>query len=175
MGRAMQRDVQAILDGALGGAIGTAGMSALMLAAGKAGLMGEQPPDKIAGAALDALGIHEPDKRAQAVMASLLHFGFGTGSGILFGVLHRRLPFRVPGALHGMLFACVLWAASYQGWIPGLNIMPPASEDRPDRRRVILLAHLVYGAILGTIVARRQPTADPLAEEEEDPALAAGY
>ncbi len=171
----MQRDLRAIFDGAIGGAIGTVGMSALMLAAGKAGLMGEQPPDKIAGAALDALGVHEPDAKAQDAMATALHFAFGTGSGVLFGVLHRRLPFRVPGALHGMLFAAIIWAASYQGWIPGLDIMPPASEDRPDRRRVMLLVHLVYGAILGIVVARRQPSPEPRAEGEEDPALAAGY
>jgi len=171
----MQRDLRAILDGALGGVVGTAGMSAFMLAAGKAGLMGEQPPDKIARAALDALGVHEPDKKSQDALASLLHLGFGMGCGALFGLLHRRLPFRAPGALHGMLFACVIWAASYQGWIPGLDIMPPASEDRPDRPRVMLLVHLVYGAILGNIVARRQPPPGPLAEGEEDPALAAGY
>ena len=171
----MQRDLKAMLDGALGGAVGTAGMSAYMLAAGRAGLMGEQPPDKIAGAALDALGVHEPDEGAQDAMATVLHFGFGTGSGILFGVLIRRLPFRTPGALHGMLFAALIWATSYQGWIPGLDIMPPASEDRPDRPRVMLLVHLVYGAILGTVVARRRPNPDSLAAGVEDPALAAGY
>jgi hypothetical protein len=153
----MQRDVRAIFDGALGGAVGTVGMSSLMLAAGKAGLMGEHPPDKIAGAALDAAGVHARDEEAQDAAAMLLHFGFGIGSGALFGLLHRRLPFRVPGALHGMLFACIIWATSYQGWIPALGIMPPASEDRPDRPRIMLLAHLIYGALLGTLVERRDP------------------
>lgn len=171
----MQRDLRAIFDGAIGGAIGTAGMSALMLAAGKAGLMGEQPPDKIAGAALDALGVHEPDGKVQDAVATALHFVFGTGAGVLFGVLHRRLPFRAPGALYGMLFAAIIWGTSYQGWIPGLGIMPLASEDRPDRPRVMLLVHLVYGVILGIIVARRQPSPEPRAEGEDDLALAAGY
>ncbi len=171
----MQRDVKAVLDGALGGVVGTAGMSVFMLAAGKAGLMGEQPPDKIAGAALDAVGVHEPDEKTQDAMATVLHFGFGIGCGTLFGVLHRRLPFRVPAALHGVVFALLIWATSYQGWIPGLNIMPPASEDRSDRPRIMLLVHLVYGALLGTVVARRQPAPAPVAEAEEDPALAAGY
>jgi hypothetical protein len=171
----MQRDFRAILDGALGGAIGTAGMSAFMLAAGKAGLMGEQPPEKIAGAALDAVGIREPDEKAQDAIATALHFAFGIGFGAIFGLLHRRLPFRAPGALHGILFATIIWATSYQGWIPGLNIMPPASEDRPDRARVMLLVHLVYGALLGTVVARRSPVPDAVTEGGEDPALAAGY
>ncbi len=151
----MQRDVKAILDGGLGGVVGTIGMSAFMLAAGKAGLMGEHPPDTIAGAALDAVGIHTRDEEDQNALAILLHFGFGIGSGVLFGVLHRRLPFRVPAALHGMVFASIIWVTSYQGWIPALGIMPPASEDRPDRPRVMYLAHLVYGALLGAIVARR--------------------
>ena len=153
----MQRDLRAILDGALGGVVGTAGMSALMLAAGKAGLLGEHPPDKIAGAALDAVGVHEPDEEMQDAVASALHFGFGTGSGTLFGLLHRHLPFRVPGALHGMLFASIIWATSYQGWVPALGIMPPASKDRPARPLVMFIAHLIYGTILGTIVERRTP------------------
>jgi len=151
----MQRDVKAILDGGLGGAVGTVGMSAFMLAAGKAGLMGEHPPDMIAGAALDAVGVQQRDKGTQDALATLLHFGFGIGSGALFGLLHRRLPFRVPAALHGMIFASLIWVTSYQGWIPALGIMPPASADRPDRPRIMLLAHLIYGALLGGIVARR--------------------
>ena len=151
----MQRDLKAIFDGALGGAVGTAGMSAFMLAAGKAGLMGEHPPDTIAGAALDVVGIHAPDEEAQDALAVLLHLGIGIGCGMLFGVVHRRLPFRVPAALHGMVVGSLIWVTSYQGWIPALGIMPPASEDRPDRPRVMLLAHLIYGALLGTIVARR--------------------
>jgi hypothetical protein len=153
----MQRDVQAVLDGALGGALGTAGMSGLMLPAGKAGLMGEHPPDKIAGAALEAVGIHEPDEEAQDAVASVLHLGFGMGCGALFGLLHCRMPFRVHGGLHGMLFATIIWAASYQGWIPALGIMPPASKDRPDRPRVMFVAHLLYGALLGIVVERRSP------------------
>jgi hypothetical protein len=153
----MQRDVKAILDGVLGGAVGTAGMSAVMLAAGKAGLIGEQPPDKIAGAALDAAGVHARDEEEQDAAATLLHFSFGIGCGALFGLLHRRLPFRLPGALHGMLFAVIIWAISYQGWIPALGIMPPASKDYPDRSRVMFVAHLVYGALLGAIVERRPP------------------
>ncbi|MCA1723436.1 MAG: DUF1440 domain-containing protein, partial [Thermomicrobia bacterium] len=100
-------------------------------------------------------GVHAPDEQDQDALATALHFGFGMGSGALFGLLHRRLPFRVPAALHGMFFASLIWVTSYQGWVPALGIMPPASEDRPDRPRVMFLVHLVYGAILGAIVARR--------------------
>lgn len=156
----MQRDVKAILDGGLGGAVGTVGMSALMLAAGKAGLLGEHPPDTIAGAALDVVGIHGQGEEQQDALAILLHFGFGIGTGALFGLLHRRLPFRMNATLHGVIFGSIVWATSYQGWIPALGIMPPASEDRPDRPRVMLVAHWVYGAILGAVLARREDRED---------------
>ena len=157
----MQRDVKAILDGALGGGIATVGMSGLMLAADKAGLMGEQPPDTIAGAALDAAGVHARDEETQDALATLLHFGFGAACGALFALLYRRFLFRLPAPLEGMIFASLVWATSYQGWVPALGIMPPASEDRPDRPRIMLLAHLVYGAVLGQIVARRSPPSAP--------------
>ena len=168
----MQRDARAIMDGALGGVIGTAGMSAFMLAAGKAGLMVEQPPDAIAGAALDAAGVEMRDEEQQDALATLLHFGFGTSCGALFGVLHRRLPFRVPAALHGMVYAFLIWATSYQGWIPALGIMPPASRDHPRRPLTMIIAHFIYGALLGTVVARRNPPPDP---QESRSAEAAGY
>ncbi len=169
----MQRDLRAALDGALGGVVATVGMSAFMLAAGKAGLMGEQPPDKIAGAALDAAGVHARDEEEQDALATLLHFGFGTSCGVLFGVVHRRLPFRFPAAMHGMFYAFLIWMASYQGWIPALGIMPPASRDHPTRPRTMIVAHLIYGALLGTVVARRGPTPGPLPTREgEDTASA---
>lgn len=168
----MQRDVRAITDGALGGVIGTAGMSAFMLAAGRVGLIGEQPPDKIAGAALDAAGVHMREEEEQDALATLLHFGFGISCGAFFGALHRRLPFRVPAALHGMVFAFLVWATSYQGWIPALGIMPPASRDHPRRPLTMILAHLIYGVLLGSVVARRSPPSDP---HETQSAEAAGY
>lgn len=151
----MQRDVKAILDGALSGGIATVGMSAVMVAARKAGLLGEHPPEEIAAASLEAIGVEEQDESTQDILASVLHFGFGIGTGALFALLHRRLPFRVPAAAHGVIFGSLVWAVSYQGWVPALGIMPPASQDRPDRPRVMLFAHWVYGAILGAIVARR--------------------
>lgn len=155
----LQRDLKAILDGAVGGGLGTASMSVVMLAARQLGLMGEQPPEAITAAALDAGGMNERDAETQDVLASLAHFGFGIGMGALFGLLHRRLPFRVNATVHGVIFGSLVWVTAYQGWVPALGIMPPASRDRPDRPQVMLLAHWVYGATLGMTVAQRTPPA----------------
>lgn len=150
----MQRDVRAILDGALGGALGTVTMSAVMLLAGKAGLMGEHPPDLIAGKLLDATGVDARSEAAQDALASVAHLGFGVGSGAVFAVLHRRLRLPIPAELHGVVFGTLVWAVSYRGWVPALGIMPPAEEDQPGRPAAMVLAHWVYGATLGAYVGR---------------------
>ena len=54
-------------------------------------------------------------------------------------------------ALTGVLYATGIWLVSYQGWVPALGIMPPASGDRRGRVVTMLAAHWVYGAALGTL------------------------
>lgn len=152
----MQRNVKAILNGAVGGAIATAAMSALMLTAQRLGLMGKQPPEAITEVALDAGGAHHRDEGTENALASVLHFAFGMGVGALFGLLRRHLPKKVPAAVDGVVFASFIWVSSYEGWVPALGILPPASEDRPGRPQSMYLAHIVYGAVLGGFVGSRE-------------------
>jgi len=151
----MQRDLKALVDGAIGGGVGTAVMSLVMLGARRAGLMGEHPPEKITARMLDAVGLHRRDAETQDALAVAGHFAFGIAAGALFAVQRRRLRPPIPSVLHGALFATLVWAVSYKGWVPGLEIMPPPERDRPDRPLVMLVAHWVYGAVLGAIVGRR--------------------
>lgn len=150
----MQRDLKAALDGALAGGIATLAMSLVMLASEKVGGMDRHPPDEIAGAALDAVGLPDASEKETDALAMALHLAFGIGMGGLFGLLHRRLRPPVPPALHGLIFGSLVWAVSYKGWVPALRIMPPPERDLPGRPETMLLAHWVYGGILGTMVGR---------------------
>lgn len=150
----MQRDLEAMLDGAIGGVAGTATMSAVMLAAGKFGVMGEQPPKRIAEATLEAVGVHHPQDETQVALASFAHVGFGAVTGALFAVLHRRLQLPLSEPLHGMVFATLVWGLTYKGVIPQLGIMPPPERDRPATRPLaMVVAHEVFGATLGAVVS----------------------
>jgi hypothetical protein len=142
-----------VASGAFGGVVGTAIMSLPILAARRAGLMGEAPPRRIARAMLPR-GKARRDDRTQAIATVILHFGFGAGLGALFGVLRRRLRLPVPAPVQGVAYALLVWLTSYQGWIPALGLLPPASRDRPDRPAVMILAHVIYGAILGAVAGR---------------------
>ena len=150
----MQHDIQAILDGAVGGSVATLGMSMVMLASEQAGFIQRQPPDEIAEAALDAAGVSDATEKETDTVAIALHLAFGAGMGSLFALLHRRLRLPISPILHGIVFGSLVWAVSYKGWIPALGIMPPPERDEPGRPETMLFAHWVYGGILGALVGR---------------------
>ena len=147
----MQGDMRAIIRGAVAGATATAAMSVAMALAQKAGLLGRMPPKRITTAALHAIGLH-PSEPALAAATVAAHFGFGASVGALFGWARHRLP-GPPPVLAGAAFGTAVWAASYQGWVPSLGIMPPPRRDRPGRPTSMLVAHWVYGATLGAVTA----------------------
>ena len=147
-----------LLRGSLAGTVATLPMSAVMLLAGRLGLMGRQPPKKITEASLEAADAPVPDEPTRNVLASIAHFGFGAAAGALFAVLHRRLRLPGPAAGHGMAYGLAVWAASYKGWVPALGILPPPEHDRPGRVRTLILSHLVFGAALAALDARLRPS-----------------
>ena len=111
--------------------------------------VGEQPPDAIVQAAAHAAGTAPTEREADAA-ASALHVAFGAGVGGAYALLPRVGP---PG-LRGVATALVVYAVSYQGWIPALGILPRATDDHPGRPAVMVAAHVVYGAVLGQVEDR---------------------
>ena len=122
-------------------------MSAVMLAFREQ--MGEQPPDAIATSAAHAVGA-EPTEDQADVLASISHVAFGAVSGAGYALLPRYGP----PALRGVVTGLAIWVSAYQGWVPALGILPPATRDKPGRPEVMIAAHVVYGAVLGTVEER---------------------
>ena len=139
----------ALLRGAAAGSIATGVMSAGMLAAGRAGLMGRQPPEAIVRRAGQLAG-SEPQGRTADALASLMHLAFGAGAGAAYALLP---PPERPVA-RGIAVGLAIYAVSYAGWVPALQALPPADEDRPDRQASMAAAHVVFGAVLGALDAR---------------------
>ena len=144
-----------VLLGATAGALATVAMSAVMVAAKRAGVTGELPPEQITRSAIAASSVEPLDDLTEAAIAVVTHIGFGATAGALFGLLTARTvaargSFAI-AAFTGMIYATGIWLVSYQGWVPALGIMPPASRDRPGRVVTMLVAHWVYGAALGVL------------------------
>ncbi len=126
-------------------------MSAAMLAARSAGLSPKLPPAEIAEAAIEDATDRPARPEEQRVVASAAHLGFGAAAGALFGVVRHAAGIRGPvGSVVGALgFASLVYVVSYQGWVPALRIMPPASRDDTGRVATMVVAHWIYGAVLG--------------------------
>lgn len=158
-----------IAGGAAAGVVATAAMSVPMLLAGEMGAMGEQPPKRIVRTVLGLAGEADASEGTQDLAASLAHLAFGAGGGATFAVASRALRLPVPPVVQGMVYGLGVWATSYKGWIPALGALPDADRDRPDRQRTMIVAHVVYGAVLGGLEGwRRRQWADDEDDEDRD-------
>ncbi len=148
----MRHPIHRAAWGAGAGLVAVVPMSGVMFAAQRVGPVGELDPEIITEAGLGAAGV-EASETTRDLLSSLAHLGFGAGMGALYGLVSPRLA-RAP-LLTGALYGLVVCGASYQGWIPALGIAPPLSERGPARRSMQVLAHVVYGAVLGQLADRR--------------------
>lgn len=145
----MPRFVVALLRGAAAGSVATGAMSAPMLVAGRAGLMGQQPPEAIVRRAGQLVGA-EPQGATPDALAALSHVAFGATAGAAYALL----PAPSRPVARGVLASLAIYGVSYAGWIPTLHALPPAQKDRPDRQVTMAVAHVVFGAVLGALDAR---------------------
>jgi len=149
----VRRESAALVDGAVGGGVGTVAMSLVMLGARRGGLMGELPPARLAAALLDAVSLRGGPGWARDALATVSHVGFGA-AGSLFALPRGRLRLPVAPALQGMAYGLAVWLVSYMGWIPAFGLLPVATRAEPGRPVVMVLAHGVYGVVLGALVGR---------------------
>lgn len=140
--------------GAVWGLIATVPMSAVMVVGQRLGWMREQPPKILTEEGLVRTGLLDGKSTADVrVFATANHFAFGAAGGAFYALLRWVAP--IPATVPiGVAFGLGIWAASYRGWIPAMNILP--AEQHPGRRGtlVMIAAHAVYGATLGALSRR---------------------
>ncbi|MDQ3367397.1 MAG: DUF1440 domain-containing protein [Myxococcota bacterium] len=147
--------MQKLEQGVAAGTLATIPMTVVMVAAQHLGLLGKAPPAKITDAILDKANVSAPPSERR-LLTSLAHFGFGAASGALYSLLRPGRPSYGRAAVEGMAFGTAVWGASYAGWLPALGIMPPPTADRKDRQLTMVIAHWVFGAAVGLLVAARR-------------------
>jgi hypothetical protein len=137
---------RAIRGFAAGGAA-TIAMTGEFWAARRVGFIDEMPPHKAIRSV--APEIHEPQL---SVTSAVAHLVIGGGAGALYGVV---VPQRAQGGVTGTLFGLAVWFVGYEAVMPAATDIAPAHQDRRQRAATILVAHVVYGALLGLLVSRR--------------------
>lgn len=144
--------IRRLVAGGVSGFVATVPMTVFMLAADRFGWKGRKGPEVIVRHGLDAVDASRSRGQELAAIAAG-HLGFGTGSGALYGMLAPAAAARHP-VLRGTVFGIALWVVNYQGWVPAAGILPPVPQDLPDRQARLFGAHIVYGAVLGSLRSR---------------------
>ena len=147
-------DVRRAVAGGLAGTAATMAMSAWQAAGQLSGPYGEQPPKRLVRVVAHKLG--RPARRHGPVIwpvTAAVHLGFGAACGAMYAMVLRRST-----VVRGTSFGLLVWAASYAGWIPAMGVLPPPHRDNPRRVWTMLIGHVIYGSVLGALVARRNPS-----------------
>ncbi|HSH38366.1 MAG TPA: DUF6789 family protein [Chthoniobacterales bacterium] len=158
MRREIARDLGA---GAIAGLIATVPMTVAMLLMHRR-LPWQQryalPPREIVASIAEKTGARKHVDNEEERGATLVaHFGYGTATGAVFEPIARELP--VPRVLSGIGYGLAVWAVSYLGLLPALNILKPATKHPAERNVLMISTHVVWGATLGL-------TLDALSEED---------
>ena len=130
--------------GLLAGFVGTAAMT--ISSTLEARLRGRAPSTAPARATAKALGISSfEDSVAQARFNDLSHWGYGTGWGIVRGLLDAAgLPPRAATAAHG----AAVWV-SEQVTLPALDVAPPSVFWPKQEIAIDAFHHAVYALATG--------------------------
>ena len=144
--------------GLVAGLVGTAAMTVSSTV--EARLRQRKPSSAPARATAKVLGITSfEDDIARARFNDLSHWGYGTGWGVVRGLLDAAgLPPRAATAAHG----AAVWGSA-QVALPALDIAPPAIFWAPREIVIDAFHHAVYavatGIVYGLLSNRPTPTA----------------
>lgn len=140
-----------ILAGALAGMVGAIPMGLFMIGFNRVLSPRREPPKQITARVMHRLGLGKTIRRGRAWEPTTwaAHLGYGAAAASLYPLITR--PIKIPLALRGMLFALGIWAASYMGWLPAANILPPANKQPARRNVVMILSHLLWGSLIGIL------------------------
>lgn len=89
------------------------------------------------------------DEKQRTVTALTAHFAYGTGAGAVYGPVSRLVP--LPPVVKGAVYGLLVWAASYMGWLPVMDMPEAATDETAKRNAMMIVAHLVFGSVLGVL------------------------
>lgn len=139
----MNDPFRAVGKGVVAGLAGTAAITASMLLESR--LRHRDPSTAPAQAAEKVLSVEPADEAAEARLANVVHWSYGTLWGVPRGLLAvAGLGGPAAAAAH---FAAV-WGAAL-GTLPALRIAPPPWKRGPGELAIDALHHAVYAAAAG--------------------------
>lgn len=139
--------------GALAGVVATGPMTVVMILLHRRLPRHERyplPPREITMKLARKAGVAgELTQETRSAATLLAHFGYGAVCGAIYATGADRVP--VGAGAKGPLFGLLVWATSYLGLLPGAGILSPATKHPARRNALMIIAHLVWGAVLAVV------------------------
>jgi uncharacterized membrane protein YagU involved in acid resistance len=107
---------------------------------------GGSATEKIADAIAEKVVHHKLPPRQRSLGGTLVHYGFGTLTGAVYGMIAEALP--KAGAGLGLPFGAALWVAADNVAVPASGLSEPPTKQPPSMLVYGLSTHLVYGFAL---------------------------
>jgi uncharacterized membrane protein YagU involved in acid resistance len=139
-----------IVRGSLAGVVATIAMSLPIVVARRLHLVDRQPPEEVTQNVVGVarVPLTGSELRRATVVA---HLAFGSVCGVAFVVAGKRLGRAWQPWLTGPLYGVLIWALTYRSTLPLLRLVRPAEVVGARRDALMLVAHLIYGAVLGRL------------------------
>ncbi len=142
----MLQKQQVLIHGALAGALGAACMTALRMAAHRAGWLEAMVPQAVEVWASEKSGVGSlQDTAGHHVADQLLHLGYGAFAGVVYAGLAGRGG--QANARRALGFGSALWAFGSALLFPALRIARPLWRASPREELINFSAHALYGAV----------------------------
>jgi hypothetical protein len=157
----MRKTQQTLVHGALAGALGAACMTALRMAAHRAGWLDVMVPQAVEVWAREKSGFgRSGDTASHHVADQLLHLGYGAFAGAAYAGLAGR---RRANSTRALGFGTALWAFGSAVLLPALRIARPLWRASPREELVNFTAHSLYGTVTVYLLDEfeRQRTTQP--------------
>lgn len=143
-----------LVKGTVAGTIATLPMTAFMLLMMRALPRWQHydlPPEKLTDELAERAGVKQHMNKPQKVAVALVaHFGYGATMGMIYSLFMQKgtlRPFHF--LLKGNVFGLAVWATSYLGLLPAMNMPSTAPKETPHRNLLMIGAHLIWGTTLG--------------------------
>jgi hypothetical protein len=105
---------------------------------------------KVASAVAEPILDRELTEEEKPVAGELVHYGFGTLNGVLYGAL-AEIPFSPIKAGSGMAFGAALWVVADEYMVLKLGLRENEPPFPSTMHAYALASHLVYGLTLETV------------------------
>ena len=142
-------------DGAVTGAVGGLGatvvLSGLREVLTRMGLVFDTAPMQVVDRAEEVGLVGDLSPAGHRLLTVVAHFAYGTGTGVVFGLLRRERGGAAEEAAVGSALGILAWGAGWATWLPLTGVHKAPWTQRTPRVLLPVIDHAVFGAAWGLI------------------------